>query len=242
MDENLHIQTSTGVDLSFELASLGDRILAWILDVLVIGAYAFVASIISASIFSGTDALVAQGVLMLPVLLYHFLSESLLNGQTIGKRARNIQVVRLDGQQATVGNYAMRSLIRVLEISILQGSLAMLFIVGTKYGQRLGDVAAGTTLIKLKKQNSMADSLYREVSESHQVQYPEAIELSNEDAETIGQLLQGLRNSRNDMVFLKMAQEARKRLSERLSISSPANDIDFLYAILDDYNYLQSRA
>src|SRR5688500_17797153 len=147
MEENLHIRTSTGVDLSFELASLGDRILAWFLDMLVIVAYSFIMAMLVATFTDGgTTAGVVLGILLLPAGFYHFLSETLLNGQSIGKRARNIQVLRLDGQQPTIGNYAMRSLIRLLEISLLQGSLAMLFIVGSKYGQRLGDIAAGTTV------------------------------------------------------------------------------------------------
>jgi uncharacterized RDD family membrane protein YckC len=242
MDENLHIRTSTGVDLSFELASLGDRILAWFLDALVIVGYMFIVSMIVVTFSDGgRNTQVIQLVAMLPVILYHFLSETLMNGQSIGKRARNIQVVRLDGQQPTVGNYAMRSLIRLLEISILQGSLAMLFIVSSKYGQRLGDVAAGTTVVKLKKQNSMDESLFREVPESHQVRYPEAVQLSNDDAETIGLLLYELKRGQNEMVVMKMAQEARKRLADRLKIDSPVHDMDFLNGILDDYNYLQTR-
>ncbi len=243
MDENLHIRTSTGVDLSFELASLGDRILAWFLDMLLIVSYFIIVAMSVASYMDadGTNAQVAMFLLMLPILFYHFLSETLMNGQSIGKRARNIQVVRLDGQQATIGNYAMRALVRLLEVTILQGSLAMLFIVGNKYGQRLGDVAAGTTVVKIKKQNSMKESLFRDVPETHQIRYPEAVRLSNDDAETLGLLLYELKKSRNEMVLMKLAQDARKRLAARLGIDSPVHDLDFLNGILDDYNYLQTR-
>ncbi|HCS20382.1 MAG TPA: hypothetical protein DIW47_07445 [Bacteroidetes bacterium] len=244
MDENLHIRTSTGVELSFELASLGDRLLAWFLDFLLMVAYVFIASMLVTTFMAdgGTNAAVVSSILMLPVILYHFLSETLMNGQSIGKRARNIQVVRLDGQQATIGNYAMRALVRLLEIVLLQGSLAMLFIVSSKYGQRLGDVAAGTTVVKVKKQNSMEESLFRDVPETHQVRYPEAVQLSNDDAETLGLLLYELKKSRNEMVLMRMAQDARKRLAGRLGIDSPVHDLDFLNGILDDYNYLQTRA
>ncbi|MHB1277854.1 MAG: RDD family protein [Bacteroidia bacterium] len=244
MDENLHIRTSTGVELSFELASLGDRLLAWFLDFLLMVAYVFIASMLITTFLGdgSTNAAVFATIFMLPIILYHFLSETLMNGQSIGKRARNIQVVRLDGQQATLGNYAMRSLLRLLEIVLLQGSLAMLFIVSSKYGQRLGDVAAGTTVVKVKKQNSMEESLFREVPETHQVRYPEAVQLSNDDAETLGLLLYELKKSRNELVLMRMAQDARKRLAEKLGIDSPVHDLDFLNGILDDYNYLQTRA
>lgn len=243
MEENLHIHTSTGVELSFELASLGDRILAWFLDFLVIIAYVFVISILVSIVIDREDSAgIIQSVLLLPVFFYHLLSETLMNGQSIGKRARNIQVVRLDGKQATFGNYIMRSVLRIVEITGFQGSLAILFIVGSKYGQRLGDLAAGTTVVKLKKQNSMDESLFRVVSEDHVVLYPEALQLSNEDAETLGLLMYELKKSRNELVLMKLAQEARSRLCERLGINSPVHDMDFLNGLLDDYNFLQTRA
>lgn len=243
MDENLHIRTSTGVDLSFELASLGDRILAWFLDTLLIVSYFAIVSMSVTNFMEidGTNAKVVLIIFLLPGMLYHFISETLMNGQSIGKKARNIQVVRLDGQQATLGNYAMRSLVRLLEVTVLQGSLAMLFIVGSKYGQRLGDVAAGTTVVKIKKQNSMKESLFRDVPDTHQIRYPEAVQLSNEDAETLGLLLYELKKSRNELVLMKLTQDARKRLAERLGIDSPVHDLDFLNGLLDDYNYLQTR-
>lgn len=242
MDENLHIRTSTGVDLSLDLASLGDRILAWLLDALVIAGYVFVSQAILSLLSDGGDIVALQAILALPAVFYHLLMEVFMNGQSIGKRARDIQVVRLDGMPVSLGNYFMRYLLRLLEVTALQGSLAMLFIVGSKYGQRLGDIAAGTTVVKVKRENYMESTLYREVDEHYVVKYPQAAQMTNEDAETIGLLLFELKKSRNEISLLRLVQQARKNICGRLSIESESNDMEFLNTLMDDYNFIQSKA
>lgn len=242
MDENLHIRTSTGVDLSLDLASLGDRILAWLLDALVLVGYIIISQQILTTLSGGEEIIAFRLFFALPAFFYHFYMEVFMNGQTIGKRARDIQVVRLDGMPVTLGNYAMRYLLRLLEISALQGSLAMLFIVGSKYGQRLGDIAAGTTVVKVKRENYMESTLYREVEENYQVKYPQAGLMTNEDAETISLLLLELKKSRNEISLLRLVQQARKNICQRLSIESESNDMDFLNVLMNDYNFIQSKA
>jgi len=241
MDEKLHIRTSTGVGLDFELASLGDRVIAWFIDALVIGSYLFVLFFIANEAGMQSEAGVFIPII-LPALFYHFLSEVFMNGQSIGKRARELQVVRLDGEKADVGNYAMRALVSLFEIFLLQGSVAILFIVSTKHSQRLGDFAAGTTVVKTKKQTKLEDTLFREVNENHVVVYPQASSLSNEDAETLGLLLTELKAKKNTRHLMAMVREAARHISERLQVEPMGNDLDFLSQLLDDYNFLQSKA
>jgi len=241
MDENLHIRTSTGVDLSLDLASLGDRIIAWLLDVLVVGSYVLITQLIVSFGLGTGNIAILEVIVILPAIFYHFLMEVFMNGQSIGKRARNIQVVRLDGMPTTLGNYAMRFVLRLLEITLVQGSLAMLFIVGSKYGQRLGDIAAGTTVVKVKRENSFEATLYRNVEENHEVKFPQVAQLTNEDAETINVLLLELKKSRNEIGLLRLVQQARKNICERLQIESDLNDMAFLNATINDYNFLQAQ-
>jgi len=241
MDEQLHIRTSTGVGLDFELASLGDRVMAWFIDALIIVAYLIIVYFVAkeAGIAMEASFIIPMS---LPAVFYHFLSEVFMNGQSIGKRSREIQVVRLDGEKADIGNYAMRALVSLLEIFLLQGSIAILFIVSTKYGQRLGDLAGGTTVVKTKKQSRLEDTLFREVNEAHEVVYSQAIGLSNEDAETLGLLLMELKRQKNSRHLMIMVPEARRNICERLQIEPHGNDLDFLHQLLNDYNFLQSKA
>ncbi|MBI1222251.1 MAG: RDD family protein [Bacteroidetes bacterium] len=240
MDESLHIRTSTGVSLDYELAGLGDRIIAWLLDILILAAYIFVIQYFV--INEGDYSTLIIILLYLPVLVYHFVMETFANGQSIGKRVRNIQVVRLDGRQAGIGEYAMRSVMRLLEITLCNGSLAILSIVSTKNAQRLGDLAAGTTVVKLKASHQLADSLLREMPENYEVKIPQAELMTNTDAETINRVLLELKRTRNSSIIMKFAQQARANISQRLNIESELNDLDFLNAISNDYSYLQSQA
>ncbi|MDX5319513.1 MAG: RDD family protein [Bacteroidota bacterium] len=242
MDEKLHIRTSTGVNLDYELASLGDRVTAWLIDMLIILGYVIISQYSLQQVTGWTESGLIEVLFLLPALLYHFILETLMNGQSFGKRAREIQVVRLDGMQAGVGEYALRALVRILEVTLLQGALAMLCIVSSKYGQRLGDVAAGTTVIKLKKQVNFTKTLYREVEEDHEVRYPQVANMTNEEAETLSKLMDQVKLSHNASHLMRYAQKARKVLCTKLNIESEENDLDLLTALLNDYNYLQSRA
>lgn len=241
MDESLHIRTSTGVSLDFEVASLGDRVMAWFIDILVLGAYVILMNVILFGIIEFRSDTIFYILIYLPVMLYHFMMETFMNGQSVGKRAREIQVVKLDGSQAGVGEYAMRSILRLVDITLTNGALAILFIVGTQRAQRLGDLAAGTTVVKLKKTNSLSNSLLRETDEDYEVRFKEAALLSNEDAETINRLLLELKRTRNSHHLIKLAQKARVELSERLKLDSFLNDLEFLETIANDYSYLQSK-
>src|SRR5688572_15792400 len=123
MLENIRIHTSTDVDLEFESAGLGSRILAYLLDAFILLGYSISVLIIlrEGDIDPFEEGRVAFMLLLLPVGLYHFLCETLMNGQSVGKMAFKIQVIRLDGQQATIANYALRSLLRIIEISACYG-------------------------------------------------------------------------------------------------------------------------
>jgi uncharacterized RDD family membrane protein YckC len=81
--ENVSIQTSQNITISQPIASIGERIAAAALDMLFIGGYFFLVSIITA--FSQNTMLMA--IMMAPVAFYHILSELLMNGQSWGKKS-----------------------------------------------------------------------------------------------------------------------------------------------------------
>jgi len=56
-------------------------------------------------------------VLSFPVMFYTLVLESLLQGQTIGKRALKIRVVKIDGYQATFSDYVVRWFFRIVDVS-----------------------------------------------------------------------------------------------------------------------------
>ena len=96
---NSQIETAQNVQLSQNIANLGDRSLAFLLDTLVIVAYELLMIfLVNSMALSGFSNWIFVLVFGLPPFLYHLLIEAFNNGQSIGKAALRIRVVKLDGR------------------------------------------------------------------------------------------------------------------------------------------------
>lgn len=235
--QQVSFETSQNVMINYPLASLGDRILAFLLDFVIFIAYYFLVFIV----MSITATFGQEGVMFiyilasLPVLFYHLICEVFFEGQSIGKKQLNIKVVRTDGQQPTLGAYVIRWMLRIVDILLFMGGLAMLFIILTAKGQRLGDLLAGTTVVKIDRIQDI--SLHRKVDnveENYQVTFKEAIELTDNDIEIVKQALRTYKNSGVREPVL--AVEAK--VKELLNVQSDLPPIKFLHTVIKDHNYL----
>ncbi|MDQ2772674.1 MAG: RDD family protein, partial [Bacteroidota bacterium] len=107
----IRIQTAQNVTLEYEIASAGERILAALIDY---GLYAvwFVAfALLQNNYHFAPDGRAGLVVMYLPTTFYMLACEVFFNGQTLGKRARDLRVVRLDGTRAGLGDYLLRWLL-----------------------------------------------------------------------------------------------------------------------------------
>jgi uncharacterized RDD family membrane protein YckC len=102
----VRVRTTQNVVIDYPLAGLGDRILAFLNDALILAAYAGLCWLA----FDRLE-LVVDWITMLfiyiPYLLYHLLFEIFMDGQSPEKRQRKIKVVRLDGTSPSIGNYLL---------------------------------------------------------------------------------------------------------------------------------------
>ena len=152
----LSINTTQNVIINFEAASVGERILAFFVDTLVKIAYVIVVYYIF-FYFLGINRLIAsmdrwsaasiQVFFYFPVIFYSLVLESLFEGQTIGKRLLKMKVVKIDGYQASFGDYLMRWVFRIVDVNFSFGIVGLVTIVTSKKSQRLGDMTAGTSVI-----------------------------------------------------------------------------------------------
>jgi uncharacterized RDD family membrane protein YckC len=233
MHQRIGIETAQNVRVDYPLAGIGLRIQAFFLDVLVIVAYfATLLLIFSQLAIEPPTALMV--VLSLPPFLYHLLCEIFMNGQSIGKRQMHIKVVKLDGSAPGIGDYLLRWLLRVIDISLLSGAVAVLSIAITRNDQRLGDLAAGTTVIKEITGEPL--SVFA-VEENYETTFPEVTQLKDTDIDIIMRVIHTYRESGQ----LAPVQATAQKIKDLLQIESDLRPLQFLYTVVRDYKYLTGR-
>jgi uncharacterized RDD family membrane protein YckC len=150
-EERTRIATPEGVELELVLAGLASRFIAEIVDAALI-VLAVLVLIAAAAIAGGTAGLVilsvAVGGLMLISVVYHVAFEVLAAGRTPGKRANGLRVVMDGGEPIGLRASAIRNLVRLLEGPPLFYVPAIVSILATRRNQRLGDLAAGTLVVR----------------------------------------------------------------------------------------------
>lgn len=241
MDLSLDIRTAQNVPLALEPASLGQRILATVVDGAVIGAYAALLLFVLSAL-GGATALTVLLFLGLPVLLYHLAFEVFFDGQTPGKLALRLRVARLDGAQPTLGQFGLRWLLRFVDVTVSSGVVALLAIALTPQQQRLGDLAAGTTVVRRRQRVRLGEVLYPDVPPDHVPDVPEAERLTDADVRTLRAVLVRLRLSKRDKRAVDLARRAKAAVEAKLGLEPVAMPPEaFLRAVVRDHTFLLDR-
>jgi uncharacterized RDD family membrane protein YckC len=166
MDRDIDVRTPESVAFTYRLAGLGSRFLALLVDQLVqvfIVVALFAGLELSASHIPGGKSVVANGfekfgealgvALLVAVVFaiffgYFIVFEALWNGQTPGKKALGIRVVRDGGYPIDFGASMVRNLIRVGEFALGYYLLSAISTLVSSENKRLGDLAAGTIVVR----------------------------------------------------------------------------------------------
>ncbi|HEY9183989.1 MAG TPA: RDD family protein [Salegentibacter sp.] len=236
--DNFQIETAQNISIRQNVAGIGDRILAFIVDSFILGVYLIISSFIIAG--TGLDSageFVYYLILGVPLLLYYLLWESLWNGQTPGKKVLQLRVVKMDGSRPEFSNFVIRWLLRIIDVSISSGAVAVVSILLNGKGQRLGDIAAGTTVISEKKQISLENSLGVELPEDYKPLYPQVSMLKDIDIQEVKNLYRNALINGNNQIILMLS----KKLAKLLDISPQQKPRDFVQQVISDYNYYTGR-
>jgi uncharacterized membrane protein SpoIIM required for sporulation/uncharacterized RDD family membrane protein YckC len=152
------VETPEHVVLSFELAGLGTRAAAAVMDlaILVLGsvllAVAFGVAGVSGAWSSGLGSWSTAILVLVAGLgffLYYAGFEALWDGHTPGKRAMGIRVVQDTGRPITANAAAVRNLLRIVDFLVPLGPLpGTLLVFLHPASKRLGDLAAGTIVVR----------------------------------------------------------------------------------------------
>jgi len=184
--QTISVQTTQNVAIQYQVANLGDRIIAYILDRIIIISYVVLVFFLLDRMNANSEwAYVALAVV--PYAFYHLLFEIFMNGQSPGKLIMNIKVVRLDGSEPTVGNYLMRWMLSLVDFYLVTGAVAIVVIASNGKGQRVGDIAAGTTVVKLTRVGN-ANATFLVTEDDYDPKFPEVVQLSDRDIERAKQI------------------------------------------------------
>ncbi len=239
---NVIITTGQNVNIEQPMSSVVERIYAQMLDMLFMWVYLAIASVVTLMLHSwnmGDDALVIiYTLLLLPVILYHPFFEFLFNGASPGKKIMKLRVVMKDGSSPTLGAYLIRWIMFLLECLMLPG-IGLLCIIFSKNGQRLGDMMAGTIVVKntnyMDHFVSLGDLSY--IRPDYRPVYPEVASLSVRQAEVIRDTL-SLHNENRSYYISQLSQKVMETLNIPPLLNN--NNEQFLRTVLDDYRYYSS--
>ena len=242
---SIEIRTTQNVTITYDLANVRDRLFAFLIDSFLIGTAYYVLLIF---FLSRMEPLLqdASGLLinflgyLLPLFLlmfYCFIFEIFLHGQTIGKRMIGIKVVRLDGKEPGLTDYLLRTVFYLVDVFFSFGIIAALLIGSTPRHQRLGDLTAHTTVVRVPSRlpYRLRTVLRIESLEGYEPQFPGIRQVSEQDMLLVKTTLARYQSFPNPAHREAIRQLAR-RLAQLLELEEvPKDKVGFLKTLIRDY-------
>ena len=236
--QTITVQTSQNIEIEYDLAGVGDRMVAYLIDFLIYVAYYIIIFLVMQNA-NRSGGYYYQLAAFIPILFYQLLCEVFMNGQSIGKRVKNIRVISLDGNQPHIGQYLIRWIFRILDSMMSTGLVAILTIALSAKGQRVGDMLAGTTVVRTNRKTHIDDTLFMETDEDYIVKYPESVNLSDQDITLLKEVLN--RQAKLNFESSNLTLKAALKVKNMLAIHSNDDPHAFLEDIIRDYNFLTSK-
>ena len=164
-EDAISAETPEGVVLQLTLAGIGSRFTAAIIDTAI--QIAIVIAIQLAVVLSGASGIaLAIGTLLAfaTFFVYDIAFETRASGRTPGKRWTGLRVVKVDGRPVDFRSSAVRNLLRLIDALPGPYLVAIVTVFVSKRNQRLGDLAAGTLVVR-EKTGEVTTTPFRAASE-----------------------------------------------------------------------------
>lgn len=236
----LTVSTPFNIDLELALAPFWKRLLAWLLDCLILfvyfyGFYTLVYARLENDSLATIVWILGFGV---PWAMYDFLQEVFFNGQSVGKRALGIRVVDLQGNEPSVSQCLLRQVLRTVDFTITFGLCALISSLVSKNSQRVGDIVAGTVVIEKTPRANLTETIYIPVErDTYQARFPAVMRLTDRDINGIRTLL-AARATKDTEAY---AATVSQRIQQVLGIETELEPRIFMQQLLEDYNFLSAH-
>ena len=150
-DSDLVVATPERVSFDYQVAGLGTRAIAQVLDLLIVSAILVAVYLVAVAV---SLASVVPGQLIgilgsfIVIFGYFWVSEALWSGQTVGKKAFRLRAVGDRGEPLTFAQAGIRNIVRIVDFLPYGYGVGLITLFVNGKGKRLGDLAAGTIVVK----------------------------------------------------------------------------------------------
>ncbi|MES2425778.1 MAG: RDD family protein [Bacteroidota bacterium] len=235
--QTIRITTSQNIDIDYEIAGLGERMLAWLIDAAIFFVVFIAVAIISSlsgGNFRNTNVIVLVVIYAVLYVFYDLLCEIFMNGQSVGKRTMKIKVISLDGGQANIGQYLLRWVFRIVDFTLTSGTCALISVAVSNKSQRVGDMVAGTTLIRTVARTQFDALAFAPAQQEYIPVFNEVTQLTDKDIVLVHEVLTSYIKSGNTVIVYNTVM----KLKQLLNINTQMDDMQFLQTIVRDYNHI----
>lgn len=240
--ETIRVNTSQHIDIDYPVAGLGERIAARLIDLgAFFGVYLiFVLLIVATGLSGKRDGMnyvvyILIGLFVAAYVFYNLICEIFMNGQSLGKRLMKIKVISLDGGQASMGQYFIRWLFRLVDFLLTAQVGGLICIALTDNKQRIGDIVAGTTLIKTVPRTAIGHIAFHPTEEAYEPVFNSVNLLNDSDIELIHEVISTYYKTYNtDLIYTTSA-----KVATLIAVNKPQemNEMEFLKTVIKDYNH-----
>jgi len=242
--EPIRIDTPENVDLSLEPVGLGSRFVAAAIDSMIQWIVGTMLVVVFAMVLAATQTSPAAEITIMVILalaalfllvLYKPVFEAVWNGQTIGKRIVGIRVVQVSGMPVTFPQVVVRNLLRIIDIMPSSYLIGAICVLATQRRQRLGDLAAGTVVVRDRPQQMpvLPDRLSHDPTVDLTRLREHALRLSEDDLQPARRYWQR-RQQLDPAMRARLAAQVAKALAVRMDWMDPlpANPEEFIEEVL----------
>lgn len=241
------INTSQNVNIMFNLASVGERIFAFVLDMMIKIAYSITFFYFFADFIDGVTSeledwmrIVFILIILFPVWFYTIGCELLMEGQTFGKKLMKIKVVKIDGYQASFGDYLIRWIFQLIDTYATSGVVALLCIIFSENNQRIGGMVSGTAVISLKNKVNITHTILENLKEDYQPTFPQVVAFSDNDMRIIKENFKKADIQNDKEVLQKLVMKIEEILGVRYD-ETQFTPRKFINTMIQDYNFYTGK-
>lgn len=242
--QTVRVTTSQNIDIDYEVAGVGERALARLLDLAVFVALYILGLIVA--LIAGQSVLRVISFIAIIIIyaalfvFYDLICEIAMNGQSFGKRIMKIKVISLDGKRPSLSQYLLRWLFRIVDFTLSLQACGLICAAISEKQQRVGDMVAGTTLIKTHPRTQMNNLVFKPVEDNYEPVFKNTELLNDKDIGLLQEVIRNYKQTGNGIVVDTAAQRIKEILSA--TVPEEMDNLKFLKTVISDYTHLAAQA